>query len=114
MNTPILIRSIMKNFELECGGINLERYTAWKPIINVVTDQDGKKILSIAIRIRVDGEYYYVRGLIECLKLLEKLKVDNAKFMKLFYDTVDDNDLDRVELTRDELFAMENRNEVRS
>jgi hypothetical protein len=98
----------MKNFELENGGINLEHYTAWKSVINVVTDQDGKKILNVTIRIRVDEESYYVRGITECLRLLRELKVDNTKFMTLFYDVVDK--YNGVELTRDELFAMENRN----
>jgi len=98
----------MKNFELECGGINLERYSSYKPVINVVTDQDGKKSLNVTIRIRVDEESYYVRGITECLKLLQELKVDNAKFMTLFYDVVDK--YDGVELSVDELFAMENRN----
>lgn len=97
----------MKNFEIDNGVINLDYYTALKYICLVVTDQDGKKSLDVTIRIRVDEESYYVRGITECLKLLQELKVDNAKLMKLFYDTVDRTS--NIQLTSDELKLMEER-----
>ena len=101
----------MKNFEIDNGVINLDYYTALKYICLVVTDQDGKKSLDVTIRIRVDGEYYYARGINECLRLLIQLEVDSYNFMKLFYNAVDK--AGDIELTADELYWMEKR-DVRS
>ena len=97
----------MINFEIENGVINLDYYTAIKYIYHVVTDQEGKKTLSISIRVRVDREYYYVRGINECLRLLVELEIDSYNFISKFYQIVDSTD--GIELTSDELKLMEER-----
>lgn len=106
----------MKNFVVEHNVcVNLIYYTSLKPFCSVITHDDNTKSISIFYRIKLIGEkeYYYVRGLANCLALLIELERSSTELLNLFYSTVDSCKSELM-LKEDELYWMEVRDANRS